>query len=161
MKAFAGLGVILFLVITLYWMSAHAGTDEPDLGIQMAFGNAADNEIDLHVVVGVLLANKDRAKEKLLNIKPKSWDDWIVEHFFLTDSAGKRTELTRKTNSSLIRPHQVIGTEQFFMVARVKSGEDYTFDFVPTGEESITHRYLFTAPAVDEKVRLCMFKQVE
>ena len=151
--------MILFLAITIYWMSVHTGSNEPDVGIQMAFGNPADNEIELHVVVGVLLANQDRARAK--DLKLKSWDEWMVEHFFLTDGAGETVELRRTKNSSLIKPHQVIGTEEFFMVARVRSGEEYTFDFVPTGEESIPRRCAFTAPAADEQIRLYMFKPVE
>jgi len=158
MKWFAGVGLLGFLAIFLYWMSASTGGKDSGVSIQIAFGNATAKEIEIHVVVGVVMANQDRIKK---GEKIKSWPEWIQDHFDLQDSSGNELELARTNHSRLIKPHQIVGTQEFFMVAKLKIGEDYTLDYIPDTDEPQRYRSQFVAPSAAAKVRQCAFKPVK
>ncbi|MHC4445191.1 MAG: hypothetical protein ACYTF1_07935 [Planctomycetota bacterium] len=158
MKYFAGFGLLGFLVVMSIWMTVGAGGEDPGINIAMSYGNPGGGEIDMHVVVGVLMANKDRMKDGM-QIKP--WPEWIADHFDLEDASGKVFKLRRTNHSRLIKPHQIMGTHEFFMATRLKIGVSYTFEYVPDTDVDKRYRYQFTAPSAAQKVQYCAFKLVE
>ncbi|UCD28387.1 MAG: hypothetical protein JSV03_15085 [Planctomycetota bacterium] len=159
MRIFAGLGLLIFLAVLVYWMSVYAGGEDVGIPIAIACGHPSEGEIEMHVVVGVVMANQDRMKKDDEKIKP--WPEWIKDHFILTDSLGNRLELNRQNHSSLIKPHEIVGTQEFFMVAKLKTGQSYSFDYIPDIDESQRYRHQFTAPVTAEKARQYTFNPVE
>jgi hypothetical protein len=110
--------------------------------------------VDMHIVVGVALANVSAARDS--SVKPKNWDDWIRDHFSLTDSAGKKVTLRRQSNSKVIKAHEVaqmVGTEEFFIAANLKVGQTYTLDYIGDLTTHKTYRCEVTAPSAPEKVQ--------
>lgn len=149
MKALIGAVVVGVLAYMIWHGLISAAGSDPYIAIQMGYGNASDGEIEMHTNVSVLLVAMDRDDRDLKKVKTP--DEWIAAHFKLTDSAGKAVRLDRQNNSKVIKPHQVIGTQEYFVVARLKSGQQYTFDFKPRLKEPDVFRHTFTAPAKADK----------
>jgi len=137
----------------------YAGGEDPAIYMQTAFGNVTDNEIEMHTVVGVVIANKDRLRQG--ELKAMSWPEWISEHFVLQDASGEVLELQRTNNSKLIKQHEVVGTQEFFLVTKLEIGQDYTFDYIPEIGAAKCYRREFTAPSSPEKVRQYLFSMVD
>jgi hypothetical protein len=92
-----------------------------------------------------------------------SWPEWIDAHFVLEDSGGTKVPLRQQNNSPLISVHEVsgmVGTHEFFISARLKSGESYTFTYTPVVAEGKRYTHGFTAPAQGTKVKQYMFEPV-
>ncbi|NLE61274.1 MAG: hypothetical protein GX616_23235 [Planctomycetes bacterium] len=160
MKAFAGIGLLIFLVVLGYWLArTSTDTESRAVDIPIAFGNVAGGQVEMHVVVGIALANVSAAKER--SLKPRDWNQWMRDHFLLTDPAGKKVDLSRQNNSKVIKPHEVaqlVGTEEFFMIAKLKSGQSYTFDYVADLATGKSYRCQVVAPATAEKARQFRFE---
>lgn len=162
MKAIGGLGVLIFLVIMVYWLSISAGggADGKNLAVDLpiAFGNVAGGQVEMNLVVGIVLANVIRAKE---GGQAKTREQWIADHFVLKDSSGQPVKLTWQNNSALIKPVDVgpmVGTEECFLAGKLKPGESYTFEYIESPNR--TCRYQFTAPAKAQKVKMYRFEPV-
>ncbi len=155
MKAIAGIGLLALLGMLGYWYATTTSdTESAAINIPLAFGNVSGPQVDMHIVVGVALANVSAAKDP--SLKSKSWDDWIRDHFSLTDSAGKKVTLRRQSSSKVIKAHevaQVVGTEEFFIVANLKVGQRYTLDYIGDVTTRKTYRCEVTAPSAPEKVQ--------
>jgi len=155
MKVIAGVGLLLLVGLFAFWLSrTSTDTDNAAMNIPLAFGNVAGTQVDMHIVVGIALANVSASRDP--SLKPKSWDDWMRDHFSLTDSSGKKVTLRRQTNSKVIKPHEVaqtVGTEEFFIVANLKSGQTYTLDYIASGPSATTYRCQVTAPSAPEKIQ--------
>ena len=154
MKVIAGIGLLALLGGLGYWYATTTSdTESAAINIPLAFGNVAGTQVDMHIVVGVALANISAAKDP--SLKPKSWDDWIRDHFAMTDSAGKKVTLRRQSNSKVIKAHEVaqmVGTEEFFIVANLKVGQTYKLDYIDVAAHK-TYRCEVTAPSAPEKVQ--------
>ncbi len=159
MKALAGAGLLGFLAFTVWWMSASVGDSGKYMPIQVAFGNPGEKVVEMHTNVGVTMVAMDPLKDE--KGKRKDMNDWVTEHFILTDSTGKTLKLERRNNSNVIKPHQVLGTQEFFIVSRLIPGEAYTFDFIPAVKGTKTFRHKFTAPAQPEKPSVVSFELVK
>lgn len=159
MKGLAGIGLIVFLLGFGYWMVVLVGNEDPGVHLALAFGNPTEdeNEIEMHVVVGVVMAAVDRTRtDKTI----PTWPEWIADHFDLTDAAGNTLELARTNFSSVITADQVVGTHEFFMKVKLKVGQPYTLDYTPVVAKGQTYRYTFTAPAAPETVKQIQFKPI-
>lgn len=160
MKAIGGFGLLIFLAVTVYWMSASAGGGQGEaVPFQVAFGKPGAGGIEMHVVIGVVTANRDRQSKdgELL-----SWDEWVTGHFELKDSGGNVLPLERRNNSNAITQNQVIGTQEFFLVATLAPGQAYALEYAPEMKSpAVRYRHSFTAPASAEKVRMVELQRVK
>jgi hypothetical protein len=159
MKAFGGFGLLLFLAVTVYWLSISAGGGQKEVAqFQIAYGKPGANGIEMHIVIGVVTANLDRTSKdgRLL-----SWEEWIATHFELKDAGGNTLVLERRNNSNAIQQNQVIGTQEFFLVAALKPGQDYTLEYIPELKNPGRYRCAFTAPSSAEKVRMVDLRKVK
>lgn len=149
MKAIFAAIVLGALAYVVWYGLISAGSSDPYIAIQMGYGNAKDGEIEMHTNVSVVMVAMDRNDRELNKIKTP--DEWVAAHFKLTDSAGNPIRLDRQNNSKVIKPHQVIGTQEYFLVSKLKAGERYTFDYKPRYKEPDVFRYTFAAPAKADK----------
>ncbi len=163
MKAVYIIAILLILGGLGYWVAFKSGdTESAAVDIPLAFGKPSGGQVDMHVVIGVTLANITRARDSMSG-KDKDWNGWIKDHCVLKDSAGKPVSFTRQSSSNVIKPHeaaQMVGTEEFFMVARLKVGQTYTFDYIGDLATGKTYRCQFTAPSAAQKVQLHRFEPV-
>ena len=157
-RAGAGMGFIVLLGGLLYWFLVFPPGQDHGTQIQMAFGNVSGDTVELHAVVNVVMAHKGAGKQ--VSSKPMSWPEWIESHFVLQDQAGTRRELKRRNNTRLIRQDEIIGTQEFFLVAKLKVGTDYTLEYLPVLGEPARYHYSFTAPAAPQRVRSLIFEPV-
>ncbi len=160
MKAIGGIGLLIFVGLSLYWFALAAGDDkDAPIQIQVAFGAPGPNGVEMHAVVGVVMANRDRATKdgRLIN-----WNEWVAGHFELKDADGNPVKIERRNNSSAIQQREVIGTQEFFLVATLTEGRSYAFDYIPTmANPAVRYRYTFSAPADAQKVRMADFQKVK
>lgn len=157
MKVAAGLGVLLFLAAIGYWLAiTSSGGGETAIDIPLVFGSPTDGTIEMNAIIGISLANKSRKKEPMENGKPLGWNDWVKTHCILKASTGEQVTVSRTNGSKLLRMHeiqQMVGTEEFFLDAKLKPGQAYTFDYIIETPETMIFRCPFTAPHAAEKVR--------
>ena len=159
MKAIGGLGLLLFLVVTVYWLSASSGGgQDAAVPIQIAFGNLGPKGVEMHVVIGVVMANRDRIRK---DGGTPTWDEWVADHFELKDAAKNLVKIERSNHSNLIQQREVVGTQEFFLVTTLKSGQPYVFDYIPEVAKPGRVRHVFTAPASAAKVRMLDFQKVK
>lgn len=160
MRGLGGLGLLGFLAaFGIYMMMAStAGSGGAGISIPVAFGNPANGEIDMDIVVGVVMAASDR------NPQPAdgkfTWEKWIASHFKLEGPSGPMP-LKRVNNSAVIREKDFRGTQEFFMTTKLKIGQSYHLDHIPKAGELKRYRYTFTAPALPEKVHNVTFELLE
>jgi len=163
MKFVAGFGVLLFLAGVGYYFAVVSGGGPPTIEVPMAFGEPKDGSMEMHGIIGVVLANKSRKNEPLAKDKPVGWNDWVKTHCILKSASGEQVPVTRTNGSNLIRSHEtqaMVGTEEFFLTAKVKPGQAYTFDYIIEVPEPVTFRCQFTTPQAAEKVKRFQFAPV-
>lgn len=160
MKAFAGLSLVGLLAIAIYWVAALPGKPEAEgVQIPIAMGNVDEGMIEMHAAIGVALANMSRLKESPAS-KLLDWDKWIERHCILKSKAGQTIPLQRANNSSLLKVHEIqpmIGTQEFFLTAKLRLDTDYTFDYIIESPDAKVYRRHLTAPQHAEKARLLRF----
>ncbi len=162
MKPVYIIGILLILAALGYWVAFKSGdTEGAALNIPLAFGKPTGGQVDMHVIIGVTLAAVSRGKDSMSG-KGKDWNGWIKDHCRLTDSAGKPVTFRRQSTSTVIQAYEAaqMGTEEFFMVATLKVGQTYTFDYIGDLSTGKTYRCQFTAPSAAEKVALYRFEPV-
>ena len=158
MKAVGGVGLLGFLAIFVIWMSISSGDGgDKAFPVQMAFGEASGNQIEMHAIVTIVMANQDRQQASGHEMP---WPDWIEKHLILEDSAGHRVKLERTNNSKLIRQSQAPAAE-FFLTGRLEKGQDYTFTYIPNTQKPEKYRCAFTAPAESKTLYQQVFDLVE
>lgn len=163
MKAVFGLAVVVCVGLLAYWFAGAPKSKGPSLAIPLAWGNVAGNEIEMHAIIGVGLAHTSRKGEKG-TIKPVSWDEWIAKHCVLKSATGEVVKLQRRMNSLMIPYRDVqntVGTEEFFIVAKMKTGTAYTFDYTIERPDPETYRCQFAAPTQAEKTAIHSFELVK
>ena len=155
MKWLSGVGLLIFLAVMVYWMSAAGGGDSQETQfLPIAFGNPTEDRIEMNVIVGVVLAHHDRKQDANRN-KPFSWADWVKDHFTLTDADGNEVEFQRRNNSKIINSleqQKMVGTPEFFLTAPLAPGQDYCLAYTPVVADGTTYEYRFTAPAQTQRV---------
>ena len=148
MKGLVGLVVFAAIVVGLgYWAMGTLLADESIL-IGYACGNPNEEKQEIQIFVAMATPHQDPPK-----LRPdgnRDWPRWVKEHFIVTASNGDVVELDRKSFANLIPS---VGTEDSFLVGWVRTGETYTFDFVPVVGEKTRYRKTFTVAA--EGVPFC------
>ena len=163
MKFVAGFGVLLFLAAIGYYFAVASGGGPPTIEVPLVFGAPKDGTMEMHGIVGVVLANKSRKNEPLDKNKPAGWNDWVRTHCILKSASGEQVPVARTNGSTLVKMHEVqamVGTEEFFLATKVKPGQAYTFDYIIEVPEPVTFRCQFTAPQAAAKVQRFQFSPV-
>lgn len=146
MKQLVIISAVILIVcgIAYAWMQHEWSKDQGHL-IGIAAGNPQGDELELHIVVSMAIVHAD--------VLPTGgrggailWNQWITDHFELRDSAGKDVTFVRDGHSTLISDQQAFNPE-FFLRARVRGGQTYTFDYIPVKSEGRHYRRVFTIPA--------------
>jgi hypothetical protein len=159
MKGLGGLFIFgaLVLVGGLY-MQAKLFSDA-GRPLQLAYEAIDDTEVEMALVVPIVMpaADRPRANERGFVL----WDEWVEDHFQLYDSSDNLLPLRRSNHCRFIPARKVIGTEEFFLSAKLMSGQDYVFECVPVQAKSKRYRYSFTAPASNVGVEMVLFEPVK
>ena len=143
-------GLVVFAVVGVgiglggYWvMGNYLMADHGQL-IGFACGNPSGENLQLQVVVSGGMVRSDPPKFKAVNdMVIELWDEWIRDHYILTDSSGQRVDFFRQHFGNLI-PSGKVGTPNSYLLAMVKPGEAYTFEYVPKLSEGKRYRHSFT-----------------
>jgi len=146
MKQLVILSVVILVAcgIAYVWMQHEWSKDQGHL-VGMAVGNPQDGELELHVVVSMAMVRAD-VVPTAGRAGAQQWGQWIREHFELRDSAGKDVTFAREGHSNLISDQKAFNPE-FFLRARLRARETYTFDYIPVKSEGRHYRHTFTVPA--------------
>lgn len=131
--------------------------EDQGLPIAIAFGNPADNDVEVHVVITMGMKNTEYARVDF-DTGTEYWDEWVEEHFELRGDSGDTVSFIRTTHSGLINLQKAGSTFEFFLKGKVQGGENYTFDYIPKRAESRRYRHAFTAPAGEKKMKRYTFK---
>jgi len=140
-------GLITFAVVAgilviagYYVMGAYLVSDS---GEQIAFacGNPNGDTQEIQIVVPIAFPHREGPKRSEHGVL--LWDEWIADHWIVTAKSGDRVELKRQGAGNLC-PDAKVGTPDCFLVGQVKTGESYTFDFVPSLAEGKRYRREFT-----------------
>jgi hypothetical protein len=161
MKAVFVLSLVIFAGLLVYYFVGMPKDSGPTLAIPIAFGAPTGGEIEMNAIIGVVLAHKSRKDERLSPTQPKSWDQWIDTHCIIKSASGQQVKLRRTVNSTIIPFPDVqatVGTEEFFLSARLKAGTAYTFDYIIDCPDPVVFRCGLPAPVAAERVRMYTFE---
>ncbi len=162
MKTLLVVTIVLFGGMVVYWLTMTSPKEKPGIDIPVAFGKPGAGQIEMHAVIGVVLANKSRRNEGLVPGKPVDWNGWVQAHCLLRDAAGQPVAVRKQGNSGIVKPLDVqktVGTEEFFVAASVNPGAAYTFDYVIDQPQPTTYRWRFTAPTEARPLATFRFEQ--
>lgn len=144
MKKLVGMVLFLGVAVLITYMGAKAlKKAEESFLIGIAFGEPTKDVISVHVPIQVTMVRTEGPK---LRNGVVQWFEWIDEHFDLRDDRGERVNLKKLEFSSLITSRDVAAPE-FFIGAKIKPGEKYTFAYIPFVGGSQRYRHEFTAPS--------------
>lgn len=152
------LGLVAFGAI--YWLTMKASED-PGYSFALAFGLPDDQgNIEMHVIIYGRTVRIDPPR-----LDPKTgvelWSEWVTKHFDLRDDKGANVAFMRHGGSAVITGKDVgAGTPDFYLIAKVKKGANYVFDYLPTPVDGERFRYNFTAPTDPQPVKRPLFPPV-
>lgn len=160
----AGLGVSAVLLNTIL--------SQPDVTqFGLAFGNAKNGQVELHLVVNMTQTSTDERKVRVLadgSTATQSRDDYIAEHWVIKDIDGDpvlgpdgKNLKWRVTGRSKFIDDNKVPIAEWFLIAKLESGREYNLDFMPTRDEPIVFRHNFVAPSEDEKFWRVDFYETE
>lgn len=147
MKAFLWLVLLGILGVCFYYILLSMKPDESRM-IAIAFGNSADEAVELHVEMSMTMADRD-VYPYMDDAGGTDWAGWARDHYAVIDDAGNQVEFARRMKSSLISERDTRGLEGGFLVGSVKKGTDYTFTYIPIVGEPEKFQYEFTSPTDD------------
>lgn len=109
------------------------GDQDPGFLVGYALGNPHDGQLEIHVVVSIPMIRNEGLGSVALADGTRSmqtWDEWIAQHFRVTDESGRTVILRRAGFSSLITDQQANNPE-FYLEGKVRAGATYIFDYIP------------------------------
>lgn len=122
-----------------FWTQA-ISEPEDTVGIPIGFGKPTETKVDMHIAVGILVPQRDPPKLKHNILQ---WDEWVSDHYSVSEVGGETLTLRRTGNSRLIAQP---GTPEFFIYCVLKPGRNYTLTHTPILAEGKTYEYTFVAP---------------
>ena len=146
MKALAvGFGVVIALAFGLHWFLLREMNKDLGRNVLVAFGIPEEGEIQMHlsVTTGTYMRDPPRLgpHDRPLVL------EWIDEHFSLHDDSGTRLRLKRHGSSGLLAKSKATISSEFYLIANLQQGKEYTLDFVPEVRRGDKYRHVFTAPS--------------
>ena len=159
-------GLLVMLVLALIfagvviWYTSHQMGDTPDEYIAIAFGDPAQDTIQMDMAVSIAMPRREPPR-----IDPQTgavyWDEWVEKHFVLKDSAGVPVRFQRFSLSRLMTDQEVGGSPEFFLKCRLKKDAPYVFVYIPVIGGGEAFRYEFTAPADTVYMERARFRLIE
>lgn len=146
MKQMVGLfvvGLVVIALITTY--NLHEMTKDHGRWFVVAYGKPVSGEMPMHVALPIAIQGTDPPK-LLPSGRYQDWNEWIDDHFDLTDAAGKDIKIGRIAHTKLIG-EQDAGNVECYLDLRVKPGAAYTLDYIPVSTAPDKYRLEFTAPS--------------
>ncbi|MGD8450533.1 MAG: hypothetical protein PVJ57_01835 [Phycisphaerae bacterium] len=161
-RAIIGLVIVAACGLGAWYVYSQTKSD-PGFAIGLAMGNPESGDIELHVVVAMAMTMQDKLTSVTLadgTVSRQTWPEWIAEHFVLRDDSGQKIELRKEGWSNLIKERQALNPE-FYLVGKLKSDVRYTFDYIPSRDSSVRHRYAFVAPAEAQPFERVYFETIK
>lgn len=134
--------VAILIILAAYYAMGKCMNDDNGELIAFACGNVRGHEQQLQIVVPIALPSRIPPRVNLEN-GYVYWDEWMEEHYVITSATGERVALTRQFAGNLI-PDAKVGTPDSYLVGTVKTGVEYTFDFIPSTSSGKRYRLKFT-----------------
>lgn len=140
MKALIAL-VVLAIIVTVigfrFTNSSKIAESKP-IGIAAGKVNNGLCKLDLVVSMGMARGEGPRVKGGVAD-----WNEWIAEHFILTDNTGKRVEMKRANFSDLISDKDAM-TPDSFLTAMIQPNVGYVLDYKPLRDDPLRYRFEVT-----------------
>ncbi len=148
MKAFLWVVLISFLGLCgYYYFKAFIIPDETQM-LSIAFGNTTDDEVELHVEVTLVMAQLDVFPYMSMN-GGTDWKAWANDHYIVKDDGGNQVEFTKRMKSNVISERDSRVVADGYLIAKLKPGAEYTFEYIPIISEPEKFLYEFSAPTED------------
>lgn len=150
MKLLIG-AVVVILVGTGAWWGLQGLVTQDAYSISMAFGFPKEDTIEMQAIATMAMSVTEPPRADPETGKPL-WEEWVDQHFDLRDAGGNRVALGLRQTSDMIPKNKVVGTPEGFLRAQLKTGQTYTFDYIPKRLETKRFRCVFTVPSADSPV---------
>jgi hypothetical protein len=151
--------IVMLALIGVIWVAANKFTEFKSFQISIAYGFPKEGEIEMHTVISMGMTALETP-----TFNPKTgqldWDAWIANHLDLRDAGGKQVHIDYMKGSDVVNTKKLPGVPEGFLLARVKQGGTYTYDYKPHMADPFKLRYEFTAPTADKPVEWCKFEKV-
>lgn len=150
---------VIFLAVVgagIYFYNS--AMSDPAMSIPVAYGKPANGTAQFELMVTNALTMPADPVPVDADGNPQ-WDKWNDAHLFLVDSQGAPVKMEMTRRSELV-PQLQQGNLQHFVIAKLKTGSDYTFTFQPKASESTKFVNKFTMPAEGPKFTRVDFEPV-
>jgi hypothetical protein len=124
-------------------------SEDPGHMVGMAFGNASETAVDIHIAVPISMPKVDPPPLNA-DFKP-DWPQWIIDHYDVRDAAGNAVVFRRNINSTLITDNEIRFPPDCYLVGQMTPGTTYTFELTPKLSEPEKYKFEMVAPS--EKVK--------
>ena len=147
-----GLIVILLLVAGGWW-AANKISGQHNYWIATAFGVPHKGDIEMNAIVSRPMADLEPPRVDPETFKVL-WQEWTDRDFELRDASGMPVKITfrESTDRCIIPTGKIVGAPVGYILARLKQGTNYTFDYIPKFQEPEQYQHAFTAPTGDTSV---------
>ncbi|MBI5866248.1 MAG: hypothetical protein HZB38_17395 [Planctomycetes bacterium] len=154
-----GLGVLAAGVIVIAIMYFYFGSQvsKDIVTLPVAFGKPDAAGVEFNVAVSMFMPRKDPPKLRGAVVQ---WDEWVSDHFQLTDASGAKIPLQRVNFSKLMDDRESGGTPEFWLKATLKPGATYRFGLTPILPAPKYH-YSLVAPTGESEATRVEFEEDE
>ncbi len=161
MKGLVVLGLIGVVGIGVtFWLMKECTSDQ-GISITLACGNPNDGTVAMHAAMDMGIMRREGLRQAPDVSEDVLWREWLDEHFQLRDAAGESVHIERVGQSLLINVNKMPGAPDFFLTARLRSGETYSFDYKPWRAKATKYRHTFVAPADKTEMKRWNFELAE
>ena len=161
MKGLIVLGLIGVVGVGLIFWMMQKSTGDQGISIAVACGNPGDGTVEINAAMDMGIMRREGLRQAVDVPLAVLWPEWVEEHFQLCDAAGKSVRLERVGQSLLINVNRMPGAPDFFLTARLRSGETYSFDYKPWRAKTTKYRHTFVAPADKTEMKRWNFELAE
>lgn len=172
MPKYFGGGIALLLGLGTWALMMNYMLGQPKVEqFGVAFGNASNGQIELHMVVSMLQSSTDMPTTRTLmdgTIAEQSRDEYVAEHFLIKHSDGSEAMgeggypvKWKVTNRSPFIDENKFPIAEWYLIAKLNAGEEYHVDFKPHRDEPVVFRHTFVAPQAEEKMWRIEFVETE
>ena len=110
----------------------------------MAYSEEGNDKILVHLAVSIGMYRKDPPRFGPTGIPLNR--EWVDEHFQLYDDSGNRIPIEKWGSDSLIDQSRAALAPELYLVAILKKGKDYVYEYVPDIRKPEKYRREFSAP---------------
>ncbi len=150
MKGMIGFAVLALAAgFALMTWNANEWSRDHGQWIGLAFDKPGANGVmKMHICVqqGLLMTDPPKVTENGAVL----YNEWVDDHFTLTDGQGQDIDIRRIAHSPMISDRQAMNVE-FFLEARLTPGGSYTVDYIPVTTGTQRYRYEFSAPTAAQE----------